>query len=253
MAIDSSMDVEVVRPVARNRARTSGRPYRVHVRLTSEEWDAITAAAARAGLKPTAFAGAAAVSHHRRAAQIPTTPAAHPWFMAQPVIGVIHLGQSESLLPFRAPRALTRLLPQRLRRRLGQPIRTRRLAGVLRRHPQPGLKLLNPRYRHRQPRPKLNVLRQQLPIRRRLRRGGRLGHAQIQTEHKPDDNHDTPHTTTPSPPAHSQPRSTGTYPVTMKQLLEELGLAELRISSLTPGRIYDPSRHEAPTAETTTR
>jgi hypothetical protein len=30
--------------------------------LTSEEWDAITAAAARAGLKPTAYAGEAAVS-----------------------------------------------------------------------------------------------------------------------------------------------------------------------------------------------
>jgi hypothetical protein len=34
---DSSMDVGAVRPVLRNRARTSGRPYRVHVRLTSEE------------------------------------------------------------------------------------------------------------------------------------------------------------------------------------------------------------------------
>jgi hypothetical protein len=61
MAVDSSMDVEAVRPVARNRPRTSGRPYRVHVRLTSEEWNDIRAAAARAGLKPTAYAGVAAV------------------------------------------------------------------------------------------------------------------------------------------------------------------------------------------------
>jgi len=35
------------------------------VRLTSEEWGAITAAAARAGLKPTAYAGEAAVSAAR--------------------------------------------------------------------------------------------------------------------------------------------------------------------------------------------
>lgn len=51
--------------VARNRARTSGRPYRVHVRLTSEEWQDITAAAARAGLRPTAYAGEAAVAAAR--------------------------------------------------------------------------------------------------------------------------------------------------------------------------------------------
>jgi hypothetical protein len=65
MAVDSSMEVEAVRPVARNRARTSGRPYRVHVRLTSEEWHDIRAAAARAGLKPTAYAGVAAVEAAR--------------------------------------------------------------------------------------------------------------------------------------------------------------------------------------------
>src|SRR5205807_4605251 len=65
MTVDSSMDVEAVRPVARNRTRTSGRPYRVHVRLTSEEWHDIRAAAARAGLKPTAYAGVAAVEAAR--------------------------------------------------------------------------------------------------------------------------------------------------------------------------------------------
>jgi uncharacterized protein (DUF1778 family) len=65
MAVDSSMDVEAVRPVARNRPRTSGRPHRVHVRLTSEEQDDIRAAAARAGLNPTAYAGVTAVAAAR--------------------------------------------------------------------------------------------------------------------------------------------------------------------------------------------
>jgi hypothetical protein len=65
MAVDSSMDVGSVRPVARNRARTSGRPYRVHVRLTSDELQDIRAAAARAGLRPTAYAGEAAVAAAR--------------------------------------------------------------------------------------------------------------------------------------------------------------------------------------------
>jgi multidrug efflux pump subunit AcrA (membrane-fusion protein) len=37
----------------------------LHVRLTSEEWHDIAAAAARAGLKPTAYAGEAAVAAAR--------------------------------------------------------------------------------------------------------------------------------------------------------------------------------------------
>jgi hypothetical protein len=69
MTVDPSMDAGSVRPVARNRARTSGRPYRLHVRLTSDELQDIEAAAARAGLRPTGYAGEAAVATRRSPAR----------------------------------------------------------------------------------------------------------------------------------------------------------------------------------------
>lgn len=93
-----------------------------------------------------------AVAQHRRVTQISTTPAAHRRFVGNLVIGAINLGQGGSVLPLRPARPLCRLLPQRRRRRFARPIRTRRLAGVLRCHPQPSLKLLNPRHRRGQPR-----------------------------------------------------------------------------------------------------
>lgn len=73
--------------------------------------------------------------HPRPTRQAGPAPAAGPRFVLDPVVGVIDRPECEPHLAFRAARTTLRLPPQRLRRRLGEPIRARRLAGVLRRHP----------------------------------------------------------------------------------------------------------------------
>jgi hypothetical protein len=64
------MGSEVVLPVARNQARMpAGRRHCVNVRLTDEEMRDVTAAALRAGLTPTGYAGEAAVAAARAQAE----------------------------------------------------------------------------------------------------------------------------------------------------------------------------------------
>jgi hypothetical protein len=70
MSVDPLRASEVVRPVARNRTRMpGGRLNCVNVRLTDEEMRGVSAAAARAGLKPTSYAGEVTVAAARADAQ----------------------------------------------------------------------------------------------------------------------------------------------------------------------------------------
>ena len=70
MSVDLPRASEVVQPVARNRTRMSGgRLNCVNVRLTDEEMRDLSAAAARAGLKPTSYAGEATIAAARADAQ----------------------------------------------------------------------------------------------------------------------------------------------------------------------------------------
>jgi hypothetical protein len=66
MTVDPLVGSEVVLPVARNRARMpAGRSHAVNVRLTDEAMRDVAAAAGRAGLTPTGYAGEAAVAASR--------------------------------------------------------------------------------------------------------------------------------------------------------------------------------------------
>jgi hypothetical protein len=66
MTVDPLVGSGVVLPVARNRARMpAGRSHAVNVRLADEEMRDVAAAAGRAGLTPTGYAGEAAVAASR--------------------------------------------------------------------------------------------------------------------------------------------------------------------------------------------
>lgn len=86
---------------------------------------------------------------HRRREQIMSTPAAPGRFMHDPHVGVGHLPQRAALMTRLPARPAPRPGPQRLRRRLTQPIRRRRPRRVRRILPQPGLQIRVLRPQHR--------------------------------------------------------------------------------------------------------
>jgi hypothetical protein len=88
------------------------------------------------------------LTHHpsgdRGAGQIAAAAAAASRDVLDDLIGDRHRLQTHPRIALALPRAPTRAGPQRTRRRLAQPVRTRRLGRVTRVLPQPGLQLANP-------------------------------------------------------------------------------------------------------------
>ena len=97
-----------------------------------------------------------------RAVQIPGARGAAGRLVPDHVIGMIGQLHRRARLPLRPARLPAGFCPQRLRRRLAQPVRRRRPGGVLRVLPHPGRKIGDLRLKDRCPLPQLTGLRHRI-------------------------------------------------------------------------------------------